>query len=167
MYDLLQAHLIGSACLRWLTGHLLLLPAPAWHLRRLLLALYLGEFGLGKHLSLRQSQDYLFSPEITSTFIVFEGKQNLIIEVKEEYASGFSKMCLKVGRVFTHLGDCTLCKREEFCSCNSLLEDSLSHHSPHLLKCPPNGYGRRTCKLISHWVEKHLKFWTIIKIPPF
>lgn len=52
------------------------------------------EFGLGKYLSLRQSQDYVFSPEITGTVIVFEGKKNLIIEVKEEYVLGFLKVYL-------------------------------------------------------------------------
>lgn len=126
MWDLPQAHLIGSACLPWLTGHLLLLSAPAWPLWRLLLALYLGELGLGKHLSLRQSQDYVFSPEITGTFIVFEGKKNLIIEVKGEYVSGFSKVYLKAGGLFTHLGDCILSKSVESCSFNSLLEDSVT-----------------------------------------
>lgn len=50
---------------------------------------YLGEFGIGKYLSLRQSQDYVFSLEITGTFIVFEGEKNLIIEVKEGYTLGF------------------------------------------------------------------------------
>lgn len=38
---------------------------------------------------------------------------------------------------------------------NSLLENS--HQSPHLLKCPSNGYGKRTCKLMPRWVEKLLK----------
>ena len=87
---------------------------------------YLGEFGLGKHLSLRQSQDYVFSPEITSTFIVFEGKQNLIIEVKRGICFWFFKNVFQSRRVFTHHGDCTLSKREEFCSSNTLLEDSLT-----------------------------------------
>jgi hypothetical protein len=50
--------------------------------------------GLANTLSLRQPQDCAFSPEITGAFIVFEGKRKLIIEVKEEYASGFSKVCL-------------------------------------------------------------------------
>ena len=66
-------------------------PPARW---RLLPAPHLGELGLAKYLSLRQSQDCVFLLEITGTFIVFEGKKNLITDVKEKYASDFSQVCL-------------------------------------------------------------------------
>lgn len=62
-------------------------------------------------------------------------------------------------------GTVFLAKNVESCGYNSLLENS--HHSPRLLKCPPNGYGKRTCKLTPHWAEKLLKFWNVIKSSRF
>lgn len=116
----------GSGWLEWLTGHLLLLSAPTWPLKKLLLAPHLGEFGLGKHLSLRQSQDDVFSPEITGTFIVFERKKNLIIEVKEEYASGFPNVCLWSREAILPPEGLQFWIRVQSCRYNSLQQDSLA-----------------------------------------
>lgn len=100
------------------------------------------------------------------TVIVFEGKKNLIIGVKEEYALGFFKnLSVRQGDNSPTSGTVFLAKNVESCGYNSLLENS--HHSPRLLKCPPNGYGKRTCKLTPHWAEKLLKFWNVIKSSRF
>lgn len=139
---------------------------PAWPLWRLLLDPHLGESGLGKHFSLRQIQYYVLSPEITGTFIVFEGKKShnwskrgICFLFFKSVSTRQEDNPLIQGTVFPN-------KSVESCSYSSLLEDSL--HNPHLLKCPPNGYGKHTRKLMLHWFEKLLKFgmsWKSLTAP--
>lgn len=151
----------GSGWLGWLTGLLLLLSAPAWPLQRLLLAPHLGELGLGKHFSLRQLRDYVSSPEITGTFIVFERKKNLIIEVKEEYASVFffffPEVCLwGRGTIPAAAGGTASLQKSPVLQLQ-LTPGVFFCYSPHLLSRLPNGYGESPCKLTPHWAEKALK----------